>query len=92
MTLLASLFANSILPSSPAIGPSALLPSQCQTTFHAWPAAMTPGIAIEGAGAAGSGGGCRSAGDGWPPPIRNAGGGVAHFATTAAVPGFCQAC
>jgi hypothetical protein len=45
MTLLASLFANSSLPSSLAIGPSALLPSQCQTTFHVCPASMTPGIA-----------------------------------------------
>ena len=43
ITLLASLFANSIVPLSPAMRPSALLPSHDHTTFHVWPAAITPG-------------------------------------------------
>src|SRR5688572_6305872 len=92
MTLLASLFANSSLPSLAAIGPSALLPCQCQTTFHAWPAAMTPGIAVVGGGAAGSGGSCVS------PSVRRmlsrlrTFGLVAHFASAALKPGFCHAC
>src|SRR5262247_193243 len=46
MTLLASLFANNTVPLSPAMGPSTLLPSHDQTTFHDWPAANTPGIAV----------------------------------------------
>src|SRR4029079_1871151 len=57
ITLLASLFAKIIVPSSPAIGPSTLLPSQDHTTFQVWPAAITPGISVVGPGIAGSGGG-----------------------------------
>ena len=34
ITLLASLLANSSVPASPAMGPSALLPCQSQTVFH----------------------------------------------------------
>jgi hypothetical protein len=51
------LFANNTVPLSPAMGPSTLLPSHDQTTFHDCPAARTPGIADVGgrAGAAGSG-------------------------------------
>src|SRR5512139_527758 len=92
MTLLASLFANSSLPPSAAIGPSALLPCQCQTTFQAWPAAMTPGMAVVGAGVAGSGGSCVS------PSVRRmlsrlrTFGLVVHFASAALKPGFCHAC
>src|SRR6478736_8306479 len=37
ITLPASLFAKRIEPPSPAIGPSALLPSHDQTTFQDWP-------------------------------------------------------
>ncbi len=56
MTLLASLLANSKEPLRPAIGPSALLPSHDQTTFHFWPDAMTPGMAVDGSGRAGAAG------------------------------------
>src|SRR6476660_1458000 len=56
MTLLASLLANRKAPLRPAIGPSTLLPSHAQTTFHFWPSAMTPGIAIDPSGRAGAGG------------------------------------
>src|SRR2546426_8274164 len=55
ITLLASLFANSTVPLLPAMGPSTLLPSHDQTTFHDCPAARTPGIAAVG-GSAGAGG------------------------------------
>src|SRR5919109_3344552 len=55
ITLLASLFANSTVPLSPAIGPSTLLPSHDQTTFQDCPAARTPGMADVG-GRAGAGG------------------------------------
>src|ERR1700733_3432048 len=55
ITLLASLFANNTVPLSPAMGPSTLLPSHDQTTFHDCPAARTPGIAAV-AGRAGAGG------------------------------------
>src|SRR5688572_11636736 len=89
MTLLASLFANSIVPLSPAMMPSALLPSHCQTTFHACPAAITPGIAVD----AGIGGGSGGAGFvfcamGKP----KGGGGVLHLARTLLSPGLCHAC
>src|SRR5215469_10436294 len=55
ITLLASLFANNTVALSPAMGPSTLLPSQDQTTFHDCPAASTPGIAAV-AGRTGTGG------------------------------------
>src|SRR5204862_4877128 len=55
ITLLASLFANNTVPLSPAMGPSTLLPSHDQTTFHDCPAARTPGIAAVG-GRTGAGG------------------------------------
>src|SRR5213593_2114559 len=58
ITLLASLFANSTVPLSPAMGPSTLFPSHDQTTFHDCPAARTPGIAAVG-GRAGTGGSAR---------------------------------
>ena len=95
ITLLASLFAKIIVPSSPAIGPSTLLPSQDHTTFHVCPAAITPGISAVGGGIAGSGGGASFAWLPWParaPPIENGAGGFLHFATAAARPGFCQDC
>src|SRR4029453_13456937 len=56
ITLFASLFANSMAPSPPAMMPSALLPSHDQTTFQFCPAAITPGIAVDAGGGAGSGG------------------------------------
>ena len=65
MTLLASLFANSIVPSSPAIGPSALLPSHDHTTFQVWPAAITPGIAVAQAAGPGSAAARHSQGRRW---------------------------
>src|SRR6185503_8982199 len=92
MTLLASLFANSSLPPSTAIGPSALLPCHCQTTFQACPAAMTPGIAVVGAGSAGAGGSCVS------PSVRltlsrlRTLGRVLHLSSAELNAGFCQAC
>ena len=91
MTLLASLFANRIEPLSPAIGPSALLPSHAHTTFQLWPAAITPGMAA-GVGSAGAGGAAVLAAAAAPPPIENGFGGVLHLAVTAANPEFCQAC
>ncbi len=39
-----------------AIGPSPLLPSQAQTVVQVLPAAMTPGMALEGAGKSSFGG------------------------------------
>src|SRR5687767_4946822 len=90
ITLLASLFANSIVPLSPAMMPSALLPSHCQTTFHDCPAAITPGIAVDAGGWAGSGGGpgfafCATG-------IANGFGEVLHFARTSFRPGLCHDC
>ena len=78
MTLPASLFANRIEPLSPAIGPSALLPSQAHTTFQLCPAAITPGIA-PGVGNAGAGGAAVFAAAAAPPPIANGLGGVLHL-------------
>jgi hypothetical protein len=92
ITLLASLFANSIVPSSLAIGPSALLPSHDHTIFQVCPAAITPGIAFDGGGAGGSGGGPALAAASPPPPMRNCVGAVLHLAITAARPGSCQDC
>src|SRR5262245_625131 len=92
MTLLASLFANSILPPSAAIGPSALLPCHCQTTFHAWPAAMTPGIAVVAAGVAGAGGSWSSPGERLMLSRLRTFGLVAHFASSAPRSGLCHAC
>src|SRR5262245_60924240 len=89
MTLLASLFANNTVPLSPAMGPSTLLPSHDQTTFHDCPAASTPGIAAV-AGRTGSAG---AAFADWPAPgIENGGGGFLHFASTFFSAGFCQLC
>src|SRR5207248_749711 len=91
MTLLASLFANKTVPFSPAMGPSTLLPSHDQTTFHDCPAASTPGIA-DVAGRTGSGGAALEFAD-WPAPgIEKGCGGFLHFASTLLIPGFCQLC
>src|SRR6185503_1332838 len=90
ITLLASLFANNTVPLSPAMGPSTLLPSHDQTTFHDCPAARTPGIAAVG-GRTGSGGAAFACADGLT-GIENGGGGVLHFASTLFNPGFCQLC
>src|SRR5690606_37454725 len=91
ITLLASLFAKSIVPSSSAMMPSALLPSHDHTTRHVSPAAMTPGISSE-FGRAGGGGGAVSSAAAPPPPSRNAGGRFRHWSSTAGSPGSCQAC
>ena len=88
ITLLASLFANSSVPWSPTMGPSALLPSHDHTTCHAWPAAKTPGIA-PGRGNAGGGGGDGSF---CSPPNETGAGAFWHFDRTADSPGFCQDC
>src|SRR6516225_4140730 len=48
MTSPASLFANSTVPLSPAIGPSTLLPCHDQTTFQLSSACSTPGIELVG--------------------------------------------
>src|SRR5215472_122181 len=91
ITLLASLFANNTVPLSPAMGPSTLLPSHDQTTFHDCPAARTPGIAAV-AGRTGTGGAAFAFAD-WPPPgIENGGAGFLHFASTFLSPGLCQLC
>src|SRR6516225_5266436 len=66
ITLLASLFANNNVPLSAAMGPSTLLPSHDQTTFHDCPAARAPGIAAVG-GRTGSGGVAPAFAD-WPAP------------------------
>src|SRR5687768_14365714 len=90
MTLLASWFANRSLPSSPAIGPSALLPSQAHTTFQLWFAAMTPGIA---AGVGSAGGGGATAVDESPSPLMRKGCGFfEQVSSTAARAGFCHDC
>src|SRR5687767_11716516 len=90
MTLLASLLANSSAPLSPAMGPSALLPSHDQTTFQLCPAAITSGIAA-GRGSAGAGGADALA-DCPAPGMENGCGGFEHLARAAASPGFCQDC
>src|SRR5215472_4799161 len=90
MTLLASLLANNTVPLSPAMGPSTLLPSQDQTTFHDWPAARTPGMALV-AGRTGSGGAAFVAAD-WLIGIPKGLGATLHFARTLFIPGFCQFC
>ena len=90
ITLFASLLANSSVPPSPAIGPSALLPCQSHTVFHVWPPAITFGIAVDGGGGGSAGGvaGCGSVEMGMP----NGAGLVLHLASTLDSPGFCQAC
>src|SRR5579863_721164 len=90
MILLASLFANSTVPLSPAMGPSTLLPSHDQTTFHDCPAASTPGIAVV-AGRTGSAGAALVFSD-WTMGIPKGFGATLHFATTFFIPGFCQFC
>src|SRR5260370_39148269 len=90
MTLLASLFANSTVPLSPAIGPSTLFPSHDHTTFQVCPAAITPAIAV-GRGNAG-GGGADALADCPAPGMENGCGGFWHLARTAFSPGFCQFC
>src|SRR5687767_6503081 len=97
MTLPASLFANSMVPSSPAMMPSALLPSHDQTVLHVCPAATTPGIAGDGAAAGASGGGAALAGSALALATcaaRCVGGcgGLLHFARTPGYPGCCHAC
>src|SRR6188474_37717 len=79
MTLLASLFANSSVPPSPAIGPSALLPCQSHTVFQLWPAAMTFGMAGDGA-TGGSGGGVAGCGS-FEMGMPNGAGFVLHLAS-----------
>src|SRR5579863_10271417 len=91
MILLASLFANSTVPLSPAMGPSTLLPSHDQTTFHDCPAASTPGIAVV-AGRTGSGGAAFAFADRPAPGIENGFGGFLHFPSTSLIPEFCQLC
>jgi hypothetical protein len=78
------------VPLSLAMGPSTLLPSQDQTTFHDCPAARTPGIA-DVAGSAGAGGATFAFAD-WLMGIPNGLGGFVHFASTFFSPGFCQFC
>ncbi len=79
ITLPASLLPTRIAPLSAAIGPSTLLPSQAQTVFQLWRAAMTPGIATEGGGKTSCGGWvCLEMG--MPKGL----GGVRHFAVKAA--------
>src|SRR5215471_711947 len=90
ITLLASLFANNTVPLSLAMGPSTLLPSHDQTTFHDWPAARTPGMA-DVAGRTGSGGAAFALAD-WLMGIENGLDGFLHFASTSFNPGFCQLC
>src|SRR5688572_10789875 len=97
MTLLASLFANRIVPSFAAMGPSALLPSHDQTTFQFWPAAITSGMADDAGSGAHSGGGPAFAGSALAvatclsrSTLR--GGGVLHLARTPGSPGSCHAC
>src|SRR6185436_14831288 len=84
MMLLASLFANNTVPLSPAMGPSTLLPSHDQTTFHDCPAARTPGIA-EVAGRTGSGGATFVLAE-LATGIENGAGGFLHFASTFLIP------
>src|SRR5690606_24154215 len=92
ITLLASLFAESILPPSSAMMPSALLPSQDQTTRHVSPPAITPGISVD-VGSAGGGGGAASAAEPLrPPPSENGCGRVLHCSSTAGRAGSCHAC
>src|SRR5262245_46553109 len=88
--LLASLLANRNEPLRPAIGPSTLLPSHAHTTFHFWPSAITPGMAVDLSGRAGAGG-APAAGE-VPAGIEKGFAGLLHFAVTAARPGLCQAC
>src|SRR6185369_7387615 len=90
ITLLASLFANNTVPLSPAMGPSTLLPSHDQTTFHDCPAASTPGIAAVG-GRAGAAASAFAFAD-WLMGIENGCGGFLHFASTFFSPEFCQLC
>jgi hypothetical protein len=79
MTLPASLLANSMVPFGPAIGPSALLPSQAQTVFQLWPAAITPGMAVDGPGNSRTGGSVAP-----ETGMAKGLGGVLHLATSAA--------
>jgi hypothetical protein len=73
------------------MSPSALLPSHDHTVFQFCPAAITPGIAVEGR-EVGAGGAAALAFEGAAPGIENGGGGVLHFASTLFSPGFCQDC
>src|SRR5262249_57352280 len=73
----ASLFANSTVPFSPAIGPSTLLPCHDHTTFQLSTASSTPGIDIVG-GSTGSGGAAAAAAALPAPGIANGCGGVFH--------------
>src|SRR5262249_27115401 len=76
------------VPLSPAIGPSTLLPSHDQTTFHDCPAASTLGIAAV-AGRIGSGG-ATFAFAGCPAPgIGKGGGGFLRFLKNFFSAGFC---
>jgi hypothetical protein len=71
------------------MGPSTLLPSHDQTTFHDCPAARTPGIA-DVRGSVGAGGAAFAFAD--RPPTENGFGGFLHFASTFFMPGLCQLC
>jgi len=63
--------------------------AHAQTTFHFWPSAMTPGIAIDPSGRAGAGGATAA---GATTGIEKGFAGLLHFAITAVSPGLCQAC
>src|ERR1043166_301644 len=91
MTSPASLFANSTVPLSPAIGPSTLLPCHDQTTFQLCTASSTPGIEFVG-GNTGSGGAAVAAAAFPAPPIAKGCGGFLQLASAALYPEFCQAC
>src|SRR5512138_3398392 len=77
MTLPLSLFANSTVPFSPAIGPSTLLPCHDQTTFQLDSASSTPLIDVVG-GSTGSGGAAVAAAALPAPGIANGCGGFLH--------------
>src|SRR5262245_47159802 len=91
MTSPASLFANSTVPFSPAIGPSTLLPCHDQTTFQLDNASSTPGIDVVG-GSTGSGGAAVAAAALPAPGIANGCGGGLHCASASLYFTFCHAC
>src|SRR2546430_17002770 len=90
MTSPASLFAKSIVPFSPAIGPSTLLPCHDQTTFQLCTASSTPGIDVVG-GSTGSGGAAAAAAAFPALGIANGCGGVLHSESVAFYFAVCHA-
>src|SRR3954463_11731515 len=91
MTSPASLFANSIVPFSPAIGPSTLLPCHDQTTFQLSTASSTPGIDVVGGST--SAGGAAAAVSAFPAPgTANGCGGFLHCESIVLYLAFCHAC